>query len=88
MGFSTSKEAKEKAGWFSRRNQTSGNHRKAREEREANQSTKSEMGRRRDWEAKRRAPEEQLRRLDERLGVGIGASKERARLQALIENRW
>jgi len=32
-------------------------------------------------------PEKQLARLDERLGVGVGAAKERARLQKLIDEK-
>ncbi len=33
----------------------------------------------------KRTPEEQLRLLDDRFGPGLGAAKERARLQALID---
>lgn len=35
----------------------------------------------------RRSEEEQLALLDKRLGVGVGAAKERKRLLAAIENR-
>ena len=34
-----------------------------------------------------RTPQEQLKRLDELLGVGVGAVKERARLARLIEQK-
>lgn len=34
-----------------------------------------------------REPEQQLALLDSRLGAGIGARKERARLQAMIEEK-
>lgn len=34
-----------------------------------------------------RTPQEQLQRLDELLGVGQGAQRERARLQALIKEK-
>jgi len=36
-------------------------------------------------EREKRSPQEQLLLLDEKLGVGIGAKKERAKLKALIE---
>lgn len=47
-------------------------------------------GRRREAEARQKerdrlSAEEQLARLDERLGKGKGAARERARLQALID---
>lgn len=46
--------------------------------------------RRREAEARQKerdrlSAEEQLARLDERLGKGVGAARERARLQALID---
>jgi len=36
-------------------------------------------------EYEKRSPQEQLDLLDEKLGIGIGAKKERAKLKALIE---
>jgi len=36
-------------------------------------------------EYEKRSPQEQLDLLDHKLGVGIGAKKERAKLKALIE---
>jgi len=46
--------------------------------------------RKRNAEARQRqrdelSPEEQLAALDKRLGVGVGAARERARLQALLD---
>lgn len=38
-------------------------------------------------EAAQRSPEEQLRRLDARLGAGVGAVRERAKLHAQIAAR-
>lgn len=35
---------------------------------------------------KRRSPADQLQQLDDRLGVGIGATRERAKLQAQIDD--
>lgn len=40
----------------------------------------------RDAERRGRTPEQQLAVLDERLGPGVGAERERARLTALIDN--
>ena len=37
-------------------------------------------------ERNKRSPEDQLKLLDDRLGVGIGAKKERTRLQKLIDD--
>lgn len=36
-------------------------------------------------ERAKRSPQQQLKKLDDKLGVGVGAVKERARLQALID---
>lgn len=41
----------------------------------------------RDEAAKNRTPEEQLRRLDEKFGVGVGAKRERERLKQRIQSR-
>jgi len=81
--FATSQEAK-KAGWFSRRNQTNTAHDNARQAREALQIAKFQNAQKRNEEAANRSPREQLRRLDQRLGAGVGAKNERARLKALI----
>jgi len=37
-------------------------------------------------ERAKRTPQQQLARLDEKLGEGVGATKERARLQKLIDD--
>jgi hypothetical protein len=44
-----------------------------------------ETARRAAEQAAKRTPQERLRRLDERLGVGIGAKKERGRIMAALE---
>lgn len=36
-------------------------------------------------ERAKRSPQQQLKKLDDMLGVGVGAVKERAKLQALID---
>lgn len=81
--FTTVQKAK-KAGWFSRRNHTSEAHEKARQTREDERITKFQNAQKRNEEAANRPPCEQLHRLDQRLGAGVGAKKERARLKALI----
>ena len=85
MLFSSSKVAKD-AGWFSRRNQTSAAHDNARQVREAKQTAKLQNAQKRNKESSARSLREQLRRLDERLRVGVGAKKERARLETLLIN--
>jgi len=45
---------------------------------------KQEEAKKRSESSNNRTPEEQLRRLDEKFGVGIGATKERARLRYKI----
>ena len=78
-----SKEEATKAQWFSRRHETSDAYNEARRKREARHSAKLSDAHERAEESAKRTPEEQLRRLDLRLGVGVGAEKERARLHAL-----
>lgn len=74
------------SGWFSRRHDDDHDHRRAREayqERhglEARRETAADRQQKRD----QLSPAEQIVALDERLGSGQGARKERARLQALI----
>lgn len=72
-------------GWFSRRYQTDEEHKEARNAREANEAGKQQAAQERQKMAAERTPEEQLRRLDERLGKGMGAKKERVRLEASIK---
>ena len=81
--FATSQEAK-KASWFSRRNHTSEAHDKVHQTREVERIAKFKNAHKRNEETANRSPREQLRRLDQRLGTGVGAKKERARLKAII----
>lgn len=67
-------------GWFSRRHQTGEAHADARRAREEKRTARFRSAKERQEAAAQREPQEQLRRLDERLGVGVGAKKERARL--------
>jgi len=48
---------------------------------------KRQEAKERDEAAKNRTPEEQLRRLDEKFGVGVGAKRERDRLQSMIDEK-
>lgn len=79
-------EAKKKK-WFSRRHETAEAYKEAQtiylseHGKNARQRKAEERQQIRDA----RTPKEQLKILDERLGVGQGAQKERTRLQALIK---
>jgi uncharacterized protein YecT (DUF1311 family) len=79
----SSNEAK-KAKWFSCRHRTSEASRETRSARQKKDDAKLNGAYRRQKASVQRTPQQQLRQLDERLGVGVGAKKERARLQALI----
>lgn len=78
------KNESRKPGWFSRRHST----REAHEQAVATHATKADRqldagARRVDTEGL--TPQERLARLDKRLGKGVGAVKERTRLQIQIE---
>jgi hypothetical protein len=81
--FSTAQEAHD-AKWYSRRHQTSAENYASREAREARMSAKARNAQKRIEAAVKRSPSDQLRRLDQRLGAGVGAENERARLTARI----
>jgi cell shape-determining protein MreC len=49
-----------------------------------NQSVRRKMATEREVEREKRSPREQLHLLDQRLGKGLGAKKERERLTALL----
>jgi cell shape-determining protein MreC len=50
----------------------------------ADRQLKNELAKKRQAERDERSPKEQLEKLDAKLGAGIGAKKERARLEKLI----
>lgn len=73
-----------KAGWFSKRHQTNEAHLKARAIREARVQEQMEAFEEREEAARKRTPQEQLKRLNDMFGVGQGAKKERAKLARRI----
>ena len=79
--YRSSKDAKA-AGWFSRRHETSVARAEARQCFQMKRGDKIRNAHARSEAATKRTPREQLRRLDERLGVGVGAVNERARLKS------
>jgi len=72
--------------WFSRRHESSGPHFEAQANREAEKGPVAKAERVVKMYAERtaRTSQEQIAILDQRLGVGKGAVKERAKLAALI----
>ncbi len=83
--YSTHKEARE-AGQHSRRHQSRSAQDAAREAHQGRRRDKLESAQRRQLEAFSRTATEQLTLLDERLGRGVGAVRERRKLHLLIEN--
>lgn len=83
--FANSQEAK-KQGWYSRRHRTSDAHVQnlADNSRKARKSQRREDAIARSKLRALRTPQQQMTRLNERLGVAIGAQKERERLATLI----
>ena len=77
--FATRSDARN-AGWFSRRHMDSEPNREAREAYQNRQLRKEREHNERIEERSKRSNEEQIALLDARLGVGVGAVKERARL--------
>ena len=73
-------------GWFSRRHQTSAARDEYREEMAAREADFWARHDERVAARKSRSPQQQLAELDARLGKGVGAKKERKRLQAQIDN--
>ena len=79
--FTSATEAK-KANWFSRRHENSDAHRDAQDM--WRESHGAERVAERQTERATRTPAQQIALLDQRLGVGQGAVKERARLAKLV----
>ena len=73
-------------GWFSARHQTDEEFKKHQAHRELLEKGKLMSADVRKLVAAKRSPQEQLRLLDERLGVGVGAKRERAKLRKKIED--
>lgn len=75
------------AGWFSRRHGTREAHEAAREGYQSRHSKPARQGVAEANQGARsaRTPEQQLAFLDSKLGKGVGAKRERARLQAMID---
>lgn len=76
---------KKAGGWFSRKHRTAAAHLKAKAEKAKHVENHLEAIAQRQADRKNRSDVEQLKLLDERLGEGIGAKKERARLRKRIE---
>ena len=84
-GYESSQESR-KDGNYSRRYRTGAAHEEARENREARKGASFDGARDRVAMSEIRKPSVQLLRLDNRLGKGVGAEKERAKLAARIED--
>lgn len=72
-------------GWFSRRYQTAEKHIEAQQKREAKVEAYFARFNERVQARANRTPAQQIAMLDQRLGKGKGAKRERARLEALIK---
>lgn len=73
-------------GMFSRRHQTNGPHLAAKAQKEADTAEQLEAASERFNAARARSAHAQIKRLDDMLGKGKGAVKERARLATKIES--
>lgn len=73
-------------GWFSRRHETREAHKTAKERHQKFQQDKVQLAKVNRIARQQRTAMQQLALLDQRLGVGVGARKERARLQKFIDN--
>lgn len=90
MSSENKKQAGEKRpGYHSRKHSTSQPHEEARERYQAERGPDARQRKADEREALRAelTPMEQTARLDQRLGKGMGARRERARLQALIASQ-
>lgn len=76
-----------KKGWHSRRHETSRENGDARAAYQAEHGPEARQRKadKREETRETRTPQEQLALLDRRLGVGVGARRERTRLQAQID---
>ena len=83
MAYSSHSEAVANS-WFSRRNKTAEKFHAWQASRDAKHADKAKREQERILAAAKRTPQEQIKRLDFTLGPGVGAVRERKRLNALL----